>query len=83
MPTRKVLTVNQCFEILVKWAETKDWEESLYSVIPQRKFLQDESKPITIGGNVVELPKEDAELTKVEGDEATASKEADHDKTDD
>ncbi|KAH6914780.1 guanine-1-methyltransferase-domain-containing protein [Coprinopsis sp. MPI-PUGE-AT-0042] len=38
LPTRKVLTVNQCFEILVKWVETKSWEEALYSVIPKRKF---------------------------------------------
>ncbi|KAI0832825.1 guanine-1-methyltransferase-domain-containing protein [Trametes gibbosa] len=36
--TRKVLTVNQTFEILVKWVETRDWEKALYSVIPKRKF---------------------------------------------
>ena len=33
-----MLTVNQVFEILIKWVETKDWEQSLYSVIPKRKF---------------------------------------------
>jgi len=38
LPTRKVLTVNQVFEIIVKWVETRDWELSLYAVIPKRKF---------------------------------------------
>jgi len=38
LPTRKVLTVNQVFEILEKWVETRDWELSLYAVIPKRKF---------------------------------------------
>jgi hypothetical protein len=40
LPTRKVLTVNQVFEILAKWVETKDWEQALYSIIPKRKFQQ-------------------------------------------
>ncbi|KAI0065954.1 hypothetical protein BV25DRAFT_1879991 [Artomyces pyxidatus] len=38
LPTRKVLTVNQVFEILVSWAETRNWEQALYTVIPKRKF---------------------------------------------
>ncbi|KAH9179746.1 guanine-1-methyltransferase-domain-containing protein [Lactarius sanguifluus] len=40
LPTRKVLTVNQVFEVLVKWVETRDWESSLYAVIPKRKFQE-------------------------------------------
>lgn len=38
LTTRKILTVNQAFEILVKWVETRDWEKALYTVIPKRKF---------------------------------------------
>lgn len=38
LPTRKVLTVNQVFEIMLNWVETRDWEQSLYSVMPKRKF---------------------------------------------
>ena len=38
LPTRKVLTVNQVFEILVKWLETRNWEQSLLDVMPKRKF---------------------------------------------
>lgn len=33
-----MLTVNQTFEILLNWVETRDWEQALYSVIPKRKF---------------------------------------------
>lgn len=40
LTTRKVLTVNQVFEILVHWTENRNWEKALYSVIPQRKFQQ-------------------------------------------
>ncbi|KAF8313405.1 hypothetical protein DL93DRAFT_2059114 [Clavulina sp. PMI_390] len=38
LKTRKVLTVNQCYDILLRWAETRDWEESIRHVMPTRKL---------------------------------------------
>ncbi|KIJ22746.1 hypothetical protein M422DRAFT_134047, partial [Sphaerobolus stellatus SS14] len=40
LPSRKILTVNQVFDILLQWVETRDWEKALYSVMPKRKFQQ-------------------------------------------
>ncbi|KAI0784857.1 guanine-1-methyltransferase-domain-containing protein [Abortiporus biennis] len=74
LKTRKVLTVNQTFEILLKWAETKSWEEALYSVVPKRKFKdnkpEEESKEVVVSlKDINEDPETVGELDVLEGGE--------------
>ncbi|CAO3621677.1 unnamed protein product [Cunninghamella blakesleeana] len=38
MASRKVLTVNQVYEIMLKWVEYRDWEKAFLDIIPQRKL---------------------------------------------
>ncbi|XP_062222138.1 tRNA (guanine(9)-N1)-methyltransferase [Phragmites australis] len=37
MSSSQVLTVNQVFEIMLKFVETRDWKTAFFHVIPQRK----------------------------------------------
>lgn len=37
LASSQVLTVNQCFDIMLKYSETKSWKEAVETVIPKRK----------------------------------------------
>ncbi|GAN05492.1 tRNA m(1)G methyltransferase Trm10 [Mucor ambiguus] len=40
LASRKVLTVNQVVEIMVKWLDYRDWEKAFMEVIPERKLKE-------------------------------------------
>ncbi|KAG1448395.1 hypothetical protein G6F56_008953 [Rhizopus delemar] len=70
--SRKVLTVNQVIEIMVKWLDCNDWKEAFNQVIPSRK-LKDGRQVITGDEEKDEEKKEhemdDGEENKEEKDE--------------
>ncbi|KDQ08868.1 hypothetical protein BOTBODRAFT_37566 [Botryobasidium botryosum FD-172 SS1] len=49
MKTRKVLTVNQVFDILVHWTESRDWAGAFADVVPKRKFKDINEKKVEEG----------------------------------
>ncbi|KIY73927.1 hypothetical protein CYLTODRAFT_341124 [Cylindrobasidium torrendii FP15055 ss-10] len=64
LPTRKVLTVNQVFDILVRWVEHVDWHEAMLAVMPQRKYHQGNGSKDATKGPQTEM---EGELEEVEG----------------
>ncbi|KAI9141052.1 guanine-1-methyltransferase-domain-containing protein [Paraphysoderma sedebokerense] len=43
LASRKVLTVNHCFEIMLKYLVNEDWEKAFLEVIPKRKGIESKS----------------------------------------
>ncbi|KAI3923462.1 hypothetical protein MKW92_028777 [Papaver armeniacum] len=69
MSSSQVLTVNQVFEILLKFVETKDWKTSFFDVIPQRKRGEAETREDQEGEF-----KEDEEEHKEEEEETSGER---------
>ncbi|CAO3611714.1 unnamed protein product [Cunninghamella echinulata] len=76
MASRKVLTVNQVYEIMIKWVEYRDWEKAFLDIIPQRK-LKDSTVIHTQSDKqdqlLLENNKEDNEEVKINSE--TSNKE--------
>ncbi|GAA6047502.1 hypothetical protein JCM3770_005778 [Rhodotorula araucariae] len=73
MQTRKVLTVNQVYEILVGWVEEGEradgWREALRRVMPERKFDPDSRKKRRRGNDGAEAAGEVGDGVYVARDE--------------
>ena len=74
MTSRKVLTVNQVFEILVQWVEKRDWSDALYAVMPKRKF--NSNVGAEGGGTQVFTEEEDQEGKVLKTQDSTSPVEA-------
>ncbi|KAL2524136.1 tRNA (guanine-N1-)-methyltrnsferase [Abeliophyllum distichum] len=71
MSSSQVLTVNQVVEIILKFLEAKDWKDSFFQVIPQRKRCEDGSRDCDgeIEGNVNGGEKDEKRIGMLEGED--------------
>ncbi|EEB09770.1 tRNA m(1)G methyltransferase Trm10 [Schizosaccharomyces japonicus yFS275] len=86
MSDRKILTVNQVFEILSLWLEYRDWERAFLEIIPKRKGLQPKSHSTTAseldGDEVDRVTDLDDEKKSAEHVETTLNEDSEESKVD-
>ncbi|TVU28313.1 hypothetical protein EJB05_19826, partial [Eragrostis curvula] len=80
MSSSQVLTVNQVFEIMLKFVETRDWKTAFFHVIPQRKRGDAEAGDET---GKVSLDDDDAAEEAANGDDLIKGFDEDADGDDD
>ncbi|CAO3634365.1 unnamed protein product [Mucor fragilis] len=71
LASRKVLTVNQVFEIMVKWLDCRDWEKAFMEIIPERKLK--ESTFINQHGEEEKIEEEEEEEEEKAAEDTTAN----------
>lgn len=76
-----MLTVNQVFEIMVKWLDCRDWEKAFMEIIPERKLK--ESTFINQHGNSQDEEEEEEEEGEEEDETEKMAKDITADQTDD